>query len=356
MTIKEFREMLKDYRDLFNEIDEKDDNRFVVIYKNHKSIHSDEIFEAKEIKLQNIIYGAWMSGYICEDTLNGEFKNSCEHWEIIYKKFEEFKEKKEVEEEEEILKAEEEIIETEKEEIIEEKVIETEKESFLEAEFEFATQGDIDFRFSKKLEPKYYEYNGKKELNAQEGYRLYIISITNGDLEDANELITDLQKMASLKGIHCFKYDMDEYNNLSMTSKIQFAVDDSHLKEFNKVYKEWAEGWSLNSEEKKEETKKEETKYQIGQILYNCGDMANNAGWYKITNINIDKFGIFYDVKEIGGNRKNTYHEVFISEVDKNNGSTRIVTKEAREVLMGTDYVKRQLDSLFANKLGEEGA
>ena len=255
----------------------------------------------------------------------------------------------EVEEEEEILKAEEETIETEKEEIIEEKVIETEKESFLEAEFEFATQGDIDFRFSKKLEPKYYEYNGKKELNAQEGYRLYIISITNGDLEDANELITDLQKMASLKGIHCFKYDMDEYNNLSMTSKIQFAVDDSHLKEFNKVYKEWAEGWSLNSEEKKEETK-----YQIGQILYNCGDMANNAGWYKITNINIDKFGVFYDVKEIGGNRENTYPEYCISEIDRMNGSTRIVTKEARIKATNETYVKNALTSLILKDANEK--
>lgn len=87
MKIKEFRGMLKDYKDLFNEIDEKDDNNFIIIYKNGKSIHSNEIFEAKEIKLQNIVYGAWMSGYICEDTLNGEFNNSCEYWEMIDKKF-----------------------------------------------------------------------------------------------------------------------------------------------------------------------------------------------------------------------------------------------------------------------------
>jgi len=96
-----------------------------------------------------------------------------------------------------------------------------------------------------------------------------------------------------------------------------------------------------------EEDKKETSKYKIGQYLYNCGDMANDSGWYKITNINIDKFGIFYDVNEIGGDRKNTYHEAYISEVDRMNGSTRIVTMEAKIKATNESYVYNQINALL---------
>ena len=96
------------------------------------------------------------------------------------------------------------------------------------------------------------------------------------------------------------------------------------------------------------EQNKKEAKYKIDQILYNHGDMANNSGWYKITNVTIDKFGIFYDVKEIGGNRKNTYHEVFINDHDNNNGSTRVVTMEARIKSTNESYVYNQVNTLLA--------
>jgi hypothetical protein len=96
-----------------------------------------------------------------------------------------------------------------------------------------------------------------------------------------------------------------------------------------------------------EEDKKEISKYKIGQYLYNCGDMANDSGWYKIINITIDKFGTFYDVEEIGGNRKNTYNEAYISEVDRMNGSTRIVTMEAKIKATNESYVYNQINALL---------
>jgi hypothetical protein len=102
------------------------------------------------------------------------------------------------------------------------------------------------------------------------------------------------------------------------------------------------------------EQNKKEAKYKIGQILYNCGDMANASGWYKIVNVIIDKFGIFYDVEEIAGDRKNHYHEVFISEVDRMNGSTRIVTKEARIESTSKTYVKNQLTALILKEKNEK--
>jgi hypothetical protein len=95
------------------------------------------------------------------------------------------------------------------------------------------------------------------------------------------------------------------------------------------------------------------SKYQIGQILYNCGDAANDSGWYKIANITIDKFGIFYDVEEIGGNRKNNYPEYCISEIDRMNGSTRIVTKEARIKATNKTYVKNQLTTLILKEAND---
>jgi hypothetical protein len=107
-------------------------------------------------------------------------------------------------------------------------------------------------------------------------------------------------------------------------------------------------------ETEKEETKKIDSKYQIGQILYNCGDMANDSGWYKITNVTIDKFGIFYNVEEIGGNRKNNYPEYCISDVDRMNGSTRIVTKEARIKATNETYVKNALTSLILKDANEK--
>jgi hypothetical protein len=100
-------------------------------------------------------------------------------------------------------------------------------------------------------------------------------------------------------------------------------------------------------ETEKEETKKIDSKYKIGQYLYNCGDMANDSGWYKITNVTIDKFGIFYNVEEIGGNRKNNYPEYCISDVDRMNGSTRIVTMEAKIKATNESYVYNQINALL---------
>ena len=377
MTIKEFREMLKDYRDLFNEIDGKDDNRFVVIYKNHKSIHSDEIFKAKEIKLQNIIYGAWMSGYICEDTLNGEFKNSCEHWEIIYKKFEEFKEKKEVEEEEEILKAEEEgeIIETEKEEV-------KEDQTFLESEIEFWNdEVEEDKKETSKYKIGQYLYNCGDMANDSGWYRVVNITIDKfGTFYDVEEIggnrknnypeycISEVDRLNGSTRIVTMEAKIKATNESYVYNQINALLDKDHDERIEIVSKGYDERMKLieeeeNNNESTEEVKKENAKYQIGQVLYKYGDMAINEGWYKVVNITIDKFGVFsnitinklaicYDVEEIGGHRVNRFPEYAISDID--NMSTKIVTKEARIESTSRTYVKNQLTALILKDANEE--
>jgi len=73
-------------------------------------------------------------------------------------------------------------------------------------------------------------------------------------------------------------------------------------------------------------------KFEVGQLVYNHGDMANASGWYEIVEIIDDpRFSVGYKLKEIGDLMRNiTITENAINTVDRNNGSTRIVTKQAR--------------------------
>ncbi|MBN2545737.1 MAG: hypothetical protein JXB50_08070 [Spirochaetes bacterium] len=73
-------------------------------------------------------------------------------------------------------------------------------------------------------------------------------------------------------------------------------------------------------------------KFEVGQLLYNHGDGLNASGWFEIVKIIDDpNYSIAYKTKEIGDlMRERQIFEAGISVVDKNNGSTRIVTKEAR--------------------------
>ncbi len=73
-------------------------------------------------------------------------------------------------------------------------------------------------------------------------------------------------------------------------------------------------------------------KFEVGQVLYNHGDMANASGWYEIVEIIDDpRFSIGYKLQEIGDLMRNiTITENAINTTDRNNGSTRIVTKKAR--------------------------
>jgi len=238
-------------------------------------------------------------------------------------------------------------------------------------------------RLTKKLENKYFidSLQEEKILNCEDGYRLVTIKVFDcleAEGIKLSEILVDLYS----EEVTMYLYDYSFYCEDDKFFEFQVCIDEEYIKEFNELYKEFKKSVNdlleveeeeeiLKAEEeiietekeeiieekvietKKEESKKE-TKYQIGQILYNCGDMANNAGWYKITNINIDKFGVFYDVKEIGGNRKNTYHEAYISEVDRLNGSTRIVTKEARIKATNETYVKNALTSLILKDANEK--
>ena len=88
------------------------------------------------------------------------------------------------------------------------------------------------------------------------------------------------------------------------------------------------------------------TKFDLNQVLYNHGDMANLPGWYKITEIKIDSWGINYKIEEINGERQSWIPEVYIHDIDKGNGSTRIVTKEAKEKL--DEEKKLKLKALYA--------
>ena len=238
-------------------------------------------------------------------------------------------------------------------------------------------------RLTKKLENKFFvdSLEDEKILSCEAGYRLVTIKAFNC-LEAEGVKLSELLIELYSEEFNMYLYDYEFYSDDDHFFEFQVCVDEEYLKEFNTLYNQFkrsvndlleveeeeeilkAEEETIETEKeeiieekvietKKEESKKE-TKYQIGQILYNCGDMANNAGWYKITNINIDKFGIFYDVKEIGGNRKNTYHEAYISEVDRLNGSTRIVTKEARIKATNETYVKNALTSLILKDANEK--
>jgi len=86
-------------------------------------------------------------------------------------------------------------------------------------------------------------------------------------------------------------------------------------------------------------------KYQIGEKIYNRGDMANHPGWFEIVDYKDDDFGKRYDLKEIEGQQRsiNAIPECMISEIDKGNGSTRFVTEKAYN-----DFRNKQLEQLQA--------
>lgn len=87
------------------------------------------------------------------------------------------------------------------------------------------------------------------------------------------------------------------------------------------------------------------SKYEVGQKLYNRGDMANSPGWYVITKkVEPGKYNpMMYHIEEINGNRTNCIYEIGISDVDKGNGSTRIVTEKAYNELR-----EKQIEALQA--------
>ncbi|MDR7856117.1 hypothetical protein [Tissierella sp.] len=73
-------------------------------------------------------------------------------------------------------------------------------------------------------------------------------------------------------------------------------------------------------------------KYEIGQKIYNRGDMANRSGWFEI--VRYDSNWGTYDLEEIGGDRKiGGLFECSISEVDKGHSGTRFVTEKAYKEL-----------------------
>jgi hypothetical protein len=229
-------------------------------------------------------------------------------------------------------------------------------------------------RLTKKLENKYFIDSLKEEkiLNCEDGYRLVTIKVFDcleAEGIKLSEILVDLYS----EEVTMYLYDYSFYCEEDQFFEFQVCIDEEYIKEFNKLYREFKKSVDdlLETEEEEEilkaeeeiieteedvileevievkEEAKKETKYQIGQYLYNCGDMANNSEWYKITNITIDKFGTFYDVEEIGGNRKNNYPEYCISEVDRMNGSTRIVTMEAKIKATNESYVYNQINALL---------
>ncbi|WP_428025076.1 hypothetical protein [Arcobacter sp.] len=229
-------------------------------------------------------------------------------------------------------------------------------------------------RLTKKLENKFFvdSLEGEKTLNCEAGYRLVTIKVFDcleAEGIKLSEILVDLYS----EEVTMYLYDYSFYCEDDKFFEFQVCIDEEYIKEFNKLYREFKKSVDdlLETEEEEEilkaeeeiieteedvileeviEVKKEakkETKYQIGQYLYNCGDMANDSGWYKITNVTIDKFGIFYEVEEIGGNRKNNYPEYCISNIDRMNGSTRIVTMEAKIKATNESYVYNQINVLL---------
>ena len=85
-----------------------------------------------------------------------------------------------------------------------------------------------------------------------------------------------------------------------------------------------------------------EPKYSVGQKFYNRGDMANVPGWFIVESVEVSKFGVHYRMQEIDGERNIFIPEVCLSDVDKGNGSTRIVTEKAY-----TEYKEAQLAQLW---------
>ena len=91
LSKKEAIYILKDLKSLCKEYGEISDDTnpitVIVYYRNGNSIHSSDIIDYKDIKVSNIAYMAYMDGYLCADTLNGDFDNCDDYWEIIDNKF-----------------------------------------------------------------------------------------------------------------------------------------------------------------------------------------------------------------------------------------------------------------------------
>ena len=249
-------------------------------------------------------------------------------------------------------------------------------------------------RLTKKLENKYFIDSLKEEkiLTCEDGYRLVTIKVFDC-LETEGVKLSELLIELYSEEFNMYLYDYSFYSDDDRFFEFQICIDEEYLKEFNTLYNQFKKSVNdlleveeeeeiLKAEEEEEiietekeevkenqtfleseiefwndeveEDKKETSKYKIGQYLYNCGDMANDSGWYRVVNVTIDKFGIFYNVEEVGGNRKNTYPEYCISEVDRLNGSTRIVTKEARIKATNKTYVKNQLTALILKEKNEK--
>lgn len=80
-------------------------------------------------------------------------------------------------------------------------------------------------------------------------------------------------------------------------------------------------------------------KYQIGQKIYNRGDMANRPGWFEITEIINNPYCTGYNLKEVNGERETkAIFESQISEVDKGHSGTRFVTEKAYK-----EFKKKQI-------------
>ncbi len=103
-------------------------------------------------------------------------------------------------------------------------------------------------------------------------------------------------------------------------------------------------------------TENKTNKFEVGQVLYNHGDMANNAGWYEIVTVINDNYGINYDIKEIGEKMRTLrINEQSINIKDWDNGLTRIVTKEARmekiNSMHGSNLVEKTLAAIRKRQL-----
>jgi len=85
------------------------------------------------------------------------------------------------------------------------------------------------------------------------------------------------------------------------------------------------------------------TRFKIGEKFFNRGYQANHEGWYTLTKITTDRWGTQYTMEEIDGDRKFIISPCGVSDVDKGNGSTRIVTEKAYHELRN-----KQIEALNA--------
>jgi len=60
-----------------------DDERFYILNNDNNWLYSEDITSYKEIKVSDIKYCAFMSGYICIDSIVGNFNNCDDYWNHI---------------------------------------------------------------------------------------------------------------------------------------------------------------------------------------------------------------------------------------------------------------------------------